>query len=202
MTASGDGAPANSLRRGFLAVVPPPEVLDAVERRAAPVRNLRVGPRWTTRDQWHLTVQFLGAVPDVDLLGKAVADAVREMEPFAVQVGGGGGFPSERRCRVLWLGIHERTARLAELARRITGATGMVEASEGHYGGELMRSLEAFIEENGQWERAARRLYCHRHTLRYRIRRVEELTGRSLGSARDRIEFWLALRGRELVSSS
>ncbi len=78
---------------------------------------------------------------------------------------------------------------------------GPIEASEGHYGGELMRSLEAFIEENGQWERAARRLYCHRHTLRYRIRRVEELTGRNLSSARDRIEFWLALRGRELVSS-
>ncbi len=77
---------------------------------------------------------------------------------------------------------------------------GPIEASEGHYGGELMRSLEAFIEENGQWERAARRLYCHRHTLRYRIKRVEELTGRSLGSARDRIEFWLALRGRDLVS--
>ncbi len=76
---------------------------------------------------------------------------------------------------------------------------GPVESSEGRYGGELMRSLEAFIEENGQWERAAKRLYCHRHTLRYRIRRVESLTGRSLQSARDRIEFWLALRGRELV---
>jgi purine catabolism regulator len=74
-----------------------------------------------------------------------------------------------------------------------------IEQGEGEYGGELMRSLEAFIEENGQWERAAKRLYCHRHTLRYRMRRVEELTGRSLGSARDRIEFWLALRGRELV---
>ncbi|MBV8940615.1 MAG: helix-turn-helix domain-containing protein, partial [Solirubrobacterales bacterium] len=76
---------------------------------------------------------------------------------------------------------------------------GPIEASEGRYGGELMRSLEAFIECNGQWERAARRLYCHRHTLRYRIRRIESLTGRSLQSARDRIEFWLALRGRELI---
>ena len=74
-----------------------------------------------------------------------------------------------------------------------------IELGEGAYGGELMRSLEVFIECNGQWEKAARRLYCHRHTLRYRIRRVEELTGRSLSSARDRIEFWLALRGRELV---
>ena len=64
-----------------------------------------------------------------------------------------------------------------------------------------MRSLESFIECNGQWEKAARQLYCHRHTLRYRIRRVEELTGRSLDSARDRIDFWLALRGRELINS-
>jgi PucR family transcriptional regulator, purine catabolism regulatory protein len=78
---------------------------------------------------------------------------------------------------------------------------GPIEAGDGHYGGELMRSLEAFIEENGQWERAAKRLYCHRHTLRYRIRRVEELTGRDLHSARDRIDFWLALRGRELVAA-
>jgi purine catabolism regulator len=75
-----------------------------------------------------------------------------------------------------------------------------LESGEGHYGGELVRSLEVFIEENGQWERAARRLYCHRHTLRYRIRRIEELTGRDLSGARDRIEFWLAIRGRELVS--
>jgi len=76
---------------------------------------------------------------------------------------------------------------------------GPIESGEGHYGGELMRSLEAFIECNGQWEAAARRLYCHRHTLRYRIRKIEELTGRDLSSARDRIEFWLALRGREIV---
>jgi len=76
---------------------------------------------------------------------------------------------------------------------------GPIEHGEGHYGGELMRSLEAFIECNGQWESAARRLYCHRHTLRYRIRKIEELTGRDLSSARDRIEFWLALRGREIV---
>jgi purine catabolism regulator len=74
-----------------------------------------------------------------------------------------------------------------------------IETGEGAYGGELMRSLEVFIECNGQWERAAKQLFCHRHTLRYRIRRIEELTGRSLDSARDRIDFWLALRGRELL---
>jgi purine catabolism regulator len=76
---------------------------------------------------------------------------------------------------------------------------GPLEDASGEYGDELIRSLEAFIEQNGQWERAARELFCHRHTLRYRIKRVEELTGRDLRNARDRIEFWLALRGRELV---
>jgi purine catabolism regulator len=76
---------------------------------------------------------------------------------------------------------------------------GPLENGGGEYGDELLRSLEAFIEQNGQWERAARELYCHRHTLRYRIRRIEELTGRDLSRARDRIEFWLALRGRELL---
>jgi purine catabolism regulator len=75
---------------------------------------------------------------------------------------------------------------------------GPVEQAEGDYGDELLRSLDAFIEHNGHWERAAGALYCHRHTLRYRIRRVEALTGRDFSNARDRIEFWLALRGREL----
>ena len=77
---------------------------------------------------------------------------------------------------------------------------GPLEEGGREYGDELVRSLEAFIECNGQWERAARQLYCHRHTLRYRIRRVEELTGRDLSRAQDRIEFWLALRARELVT--
>jgi purine catabolism regulator len=76
---------------------------------------------------------------------------------------------------------------------------GPIEAGDEEYGGELLRSLEAFIEQNGQWERAARQVYCHRHTLRYRMRKVEELTGRDLSRAHDRIEFWLALRARELV---
>ncbi len=79
------------------------------------------------------------------------------------------------------------------------GVLGPVEQGEGEYGDELLRSLDVFIENNGHWEKAASALYCHRHTLRYRIRRVEQLTGRDLSSARDRIEFWLALRGRELA---
>jgi len=76
---------------------------------------------------------------------------------------------------------------------------GPIEEGEGEYGDELVRSLDVFIEHNGHWEKAAAALYCHRHTLRYRIRRIEQLTGRDCSNARDRIEFWLALRGRELA---
>jgi purine catabolism regulator len=79
------------------------------------------------------------------------------------------------------------------------GVLGPIEQAEGDYGEELVRSLDVFIEHNGHWEKAAGVLYCHRHTLRYRIRRIEQLTGRDFSNARDRIEFWLALRGRELA---
>ncbi|HWX87294.1 MAG TPA: PucR family transcriptional regulator ligand-binding domain-containing protein [Solirubrobacteraceae bacterium] len=85
------------------------------------------------------------------------------------------------------------------LASYCQSVLGPVESDEGEYGDELLRSLDVFIEQNGHWERAAQALYCHRHTLRYRIKRIEQLTGRDFSRARDRIEFWLALRGRELA---
>jgi purine catabolism regulator len=85
------------------------------------------------------------------------------------------------------------------LASYCQSVLGPVESDEGEYGDELLRSLDVFIEQNGHWEKAAKALYCHRHTLRYRIKRVEALTGRDFSHARDRIEFWLALRGRELA---
>jgi purine catabolism regulator len=71
---------------------------------------------------------------------------------------------------------------------------------EGH-GGELLQSLRAFLEHNARWETAAAELYVHRHTLRYRIRKIEELTGRDLANSFDRMEFWLALRARELMAT-
>ncbi len=95
----------------------------------------------------------------------------------------------------LLLSLQDEEA-LASYCRSVLGP---VESDEGGYGDELLRSLDVFIEQNGHWEKAAQALYCHRHTLRYRIKRVEALTGRDFSRARDRIEFWLALRGRELA---
>jgi purine catabolism regulator len=68
------------------------------------------------------------------------------------------------------------------------------------HGGELLTPLRSFLEHNARWESAAAELFVHRHTLRYRMRKVEELTGRDLGSSPDRMEFWLALRARDLLA--
>ncbi|WP_248959542.1 PucR family transcriptional regulator [Sphaerisporangium perillae] len=59
---------------------------------------------------------------------------------------------------------------------------------------ELVRTLDVFLECAGSWHTCAERLHVHVNTVRYRIRRVEELTGRDLGSMADRVDLFLALR--------
>ena len=76
-----------------------------------------------------------------------------------------------------------------------------LDAYDREHGGELLSSLQAFLQHNARWETAAAQLYVHRHTLRYRMRKVEELSGRDLTSSFDRMEFWLALRARDLLSA-
>jgi PucR family transcriptional regulator, purine catabolism regulatory protein len=73
-----------------------------------------------------------------------------------------------------------------------------LDAYDREQGGELVSSLQAFLQHNARWESASATLFVHRHTLRYRMRKVEELTGRDLTSSFDRMEFWLALRSRDL----
>jgi purine catabolism regulator len=67
---------------------------------------------------------------------------------------------------------------------------------------DLVKSLACFLEANGHWGDAAEKLYVHRHTLRYRMKRVEEITRRDLNQSQDRMEFWLALKAKELIDQS
>ena len=76
-----------------------------------------------------------------------------------------------------------------------------LDAYDLEHNGELISSLQAFLQHNARWETAAAQLFVHRHTLRYRMRKVEELSGRDLTSSFDRMEFWLALRARDLLSA-
>ncbi|SDR06719.1 PucR family transcriptional regulator [Thermostaphylospora chromogena] len=59
---------------------------------------------------------------------------------------------------------------------------------------ELVRTLGTFLECAGSWNLCAERLHVHVNTVRYRIRRVEELTGRDLSTMADRVDLFLALR--------
>jgi purine catabolism regulator len=60
--------------------------------------------------------------------------------------------------------------------------------------GDLVGSLRAWLAHNGQWDVAAAELAVHRHTLRHRLRRVEQLLDRSLDDPDVRAELWLALK--------
>ncbi|MEV0641449.1 helix-turn-helix domain-containing protein [Streptomyces sp. NPDC050619] len=60
-------------------------------------------------------------------------------------------------------------------------------------GTQLHRTLASFLETCGSWQRSAEELHIHVNTLRYRVQRIEELTGRDLSSMRDRTDLYLAL---------
>ncbi|MEU6729633.1 helix-turn-helix domain-containing protein, partial [Nonomuraea wenchangensis] len=59
---------------------------------------------------------------------------------------------------------------------------------------ELVRTLGVFLDCAGSWNACAERLHVHVNTVRYRVRRIEELTGRNLATMADRVDFYLALR--------
>ncbi|MEQ8146520.1 PucR family transcriptional regulator ligand-binding domain-containing protein [Streptomyces sp. OP7] len=59
---------------------------------------------------------------------------------------------------------------------------------------ELIPTLEAFLDSDGSWTRCASRLHLHVNTLRYRVGRIEQLTGRDLSRLEDKLDFFLALR--------
>ena len=61
---------------------------------------------------------------------------------------------------------------------------------------ELLPTLREFLACSGSWNACAARMYVHVNTVRYRIRRIEELTGRDLSRLDDKVDFFLALRIR------
>ena len=105
-----------------MAVRPPDAVLDAVEARLAPARKVMVGPRWAGRDQWHVTLQFLGAVATLAPVVEGLEAAVAGLPPFTFQLGGSGAFPNPRRARVVWIGTEEGAGPMAGLAGAVTAA--------------------------------------------------------------------------------
>jgi hypothetical protein len=61
----------------------------------------------------------------------------------------------------------------------------------------LLDTLTAFLAADGSPTRAADQLYCHRNTVMHRLRRIEQVTGRSVADPRSRLLWQLALLGVE-----
>ncbi|MET7334196.1 PucR family transcriptional regulator [Nonomuraea sp. NPDC005650] len=114
----------------------------------------------------------------------------------ALDAATGGGAPGKGGGRVVTfgelagqglLGLLDRAAAQAFAAALLAPLTA--------YGSraDLVESLRAYLDSNGHWDAAAQRLGVHRHTLRYRMKRVTELLGRDLDDPGVRAELWFAL---------
>ena len=66
---------------------------------------------------------------------------------------------------------------------------------DARHNAELLPTLRSFLACDGSWSACASRMYVHVNTVRYRIGRIEALTGRDLSALADRVDFFLALRG-------
>ena len=69
-------------------------------------------------------------------------------------------------------------------------------------GSDLVRTLERFLALNGQYQVTADDLHVHVNTLRQRLIRIEELTGRDISMMENKVDFWLALEARKLRNKS
>jgi purine catabolism regulator len=67
--------------------------------------------------------------------------------------------------------------------------------------GTLVESLRALLDSGCRWSDAAARLGVHRHTLRYRMERLAEQTGRHPDRPNDRMELWLAVKAVQALAA-
>ncbi|MEU9891511.1 RNA 2',3'-cyclic phosphodiesterase [Sphaerisporangium sp. NPDC051011] len=110
--------------RLFVALSPCPEALAEVSAAVEPHVEQWPGLRWTAPETWHLTLAFLGEVPETALRGlrTRLARAARRYPPMTLAFQGAGAFPSARRARVVWLGVEGGGAVLSRLAASVAAA--------------------------------------------------------------------------------
>lgn len=111
--------------RVFIAINPPPEVRRSALRAASEmVRELGEGVRWTRPENVHITLKFLGEVPEEDLQGisSALDAACSTLAPFEARLRGIGAFPSPHRARTIWAGVGEGSGEMSVLATSVGSA--------------------------------------------------------------------------------
>jgi 2'-5' RNA ligase len=107
--------------RLFIAIAPPPEVLDELDDAAAPFRTARQDLRWTSREAWHVTLAFLGQVEEAALakLLPRLERAARRHHDVRLSFAGAGAFPAPHRANVLWSGLSGDRRALGNLAASV-----------------------------------------------------------------------------------
>jgi len=117
--------------RLFVAVVPPDEVLDDLEDHLEPRRDAGVDVRWTDRHQWHVTLAFLGDVPErtLDDLTEALGRSATKRSPLVLRLAGAGAFPNPYAARVLYAGVEQVRGDLTAVAHGIRSSASSVGAS-------------------------------------------------------------------------
>ncbi|MGD9128844.1 MAG: RNA 2',3'-cyclic phosphodiesterase [Planctomycetia bacterium] len=107
--------------RTFIAV----EIDTAVRSKASEVIQ-RLGRtsseiKWVEPESMHLTLKFLGDVSltETSRICDAVAEAVKEIKPFDMEMAGVGAFPNIHRPRTIWLGADEGTDEIVALQEAI-----------------------------------------------------------------------------------
>jgi len=110
--------------RTFIAVEMSPSV---IKRAGDLIDKLRVAAaevNWVRPQQMHLTLKFLGDVPDTETpdICRVVSDVAAAFEPFEVTFRGIGAFPNSREPRTLWIGIEDGAEELKRLAAALEDA--------------------------------------------------------------------------------
>ncbi|TDC45112.1 RNA 2',3'-cyclic phosphodiesterase [Actinomadura sp. KC345] len=111
--------------RLFVALVPPPDILDELEEAVLPHAGAIPELRWVRRDLLHVTLTFLGDVDDrtLDRLLPRLERAVGRHERMSLSLAGAGAFPgSGAHARVLWTGLFGDRRGVARLAASTTAA--------------------------------------------------------------------------------
>jgi sugar diacid utilization regulator len=72
-------------------------------------------------------------------------------------------------------------------------------AYDEQYETELVRTLETFLDADGNVAKTSEKLYTHRHTVRYRLERVKELTGLDVSSTDGRERLSLGLKAMRVL---
>ena len=107
--------------RAFVAFKLPGDIIDFAAGLQSDLRTRGLKLRWVRPQNLHLTLRFLGDIPQADAaaVGHAVQRASQGMIPLELTVQGMGAFPGLKRPRVLWIGLGGQIELLRQLYSRI-----------------------------------------------------------------------------------